>query len=290
MAKEAAYEVRSNTFANLTTVSNGGVINFTTNVKLIVSSCVFIGNKATGSNSYGGSIYISSTKDYSISKACAYECVGYEGHFLYSTSSSSPLATINETMTTLCSGEWRGVIMITKHNLLTRMYNTSFCTSNRHCNIHSFSSLFNNDKFLQFYKNNEDIVYGANAPGSNHTGSFINLISNGHSENQYGYIHSNVDGMTLTVDNVFAYGNERNTIFNPCSGTIVVKSFKGNACEFTGAVSFSGSLTIDASFVWTTKMIEKLYCMYSLNESKCSVRQCAKTMISYLNYIIMCQY
>ena len=287
MTKEVAIEVRSNTFANLTTTANGGVINLVTNVKLIVAACTFVGNKATGSSSYGGSIYISSTKDYLISKTCVYECVGSEGHFLNSVSSSSPVAMINETMTTLCNGTRRGVIMITSHNLIARVYNSSSCTSSWHCNVHSFLSSYTSAKYMQFFKNNEDIVYGTDSSGSNHNASCINLISNGKSQNTYGYLYIHKSGGTITYDDIYAYDNLRSIIFYANSGTIVVKSFKGNACGVGGGGSFSGSITSDSQFVCTTKMIDKLYCLYSQRETRCSIRRCTKTLINYVNAIII---
>ena len=162
MTRESINEVQRSTFSNLSSTTNGGVINLEANVKLSVVSCVFIGNKATGSDCRGGSIYISSTKEYLISKVCSYESSAHEGHFIYSTSSSSscsPKVTISDTMTTLCSGDDRGVIMITYHNLLGRNYNSSFCTSGVHCNLHTYYSQYTNCKYLQFYKNKEDVNY-----------------------------------------------------------------------------------------------------------------------------------
>lgn len=280
-------ETSYSSFAYFTSSSNGGIISISQDIKLIATFCIFRSCKVSG-NLVGGSIYFHSTKDLIACDLCAYECVACNGYFLYSSSSStSPYTIINRTMTSNCSGSERAVCYILKQSLLSREYNSSYCTSVIHNNVHSFYNLNTNCSFYHFFKNKQDIIYGANSPGSNHLISYICLISNGETTSSLGYIHINsYADEILSVDRLFVYNNTKKTIFAPYNGIIKVLSFQGNSFLSTGAGKLEGSFPIDTNFVFTTIKKKKLDCMY-LEKAKCTRMSQHTTQFRFANAAII---
>ena len=255
-------EICCSVFTNLSTATNGGAICFDKELRLSVFGCVFLGCKSTNSNSFGGSIYFSSSKKIEIFNVCAFESIASTGHFLYSVSSTHSLATMNQTTTSRCEGSSQLVSTFHVQNTIVRMYNSSFCYSGVHANFHTYDSESSSLKYFQFYKNKQNIIFGTNSPGSNHNASFINLISNGKTSESYGYIHVNTNGLIFNVDNIYAFKNEKTNIFNPYQGTINVISFHGDACGYTGAGNIIGELKADQDFSCTTIKKNILDCYY----------------------------
>jgi hypothetical protein len=219
---------------------------------------------SVGQSYNGGGIYFDSSKSLITFGNCAFGCVSGNGFFIYIKGAAKSNFFLNETMTANCSGSDHCVCYIHTLDLYSRMYNSSFCSSKVRCNVHSFYNEVTDSMFHQYYKNNLDIIYGANSYGPNHRLSHACLIENGRSNGNYGYIHTNgFANEVLTVNYLYAYGNDVGIpIANPQYGKIVINNFTGDKpLTYIGAGQFSTSnIIIDSSFVMTKFFKNILVC------------------------------
>ena len=191
--------------------------------------------------------------------------MAYQGYLISSKGKSNALSSseINNTMTNKCSGSNWANCFNDYSNLLVRNYNSTFSTTSMHCNVHAFNAQKTDSMFLQFYRNNHDLVYGANSPGNNHKLSHANLISNGlsnpHSDNS-GYIHTyNFADEVMTIDNLYMFNNSNN-LFYAKMGRIEVSLFWCDVFTYIGSPLISSNVIIDSNFVLKSEVTRKLVC------------------------------
>jgi len=251
-------------FTSVVHNDNGGVIFISGSKELSVSFCVFHSCSVTDSTFRGGSIYFSSNKNLFMKNTCAFLNRAKDGYFLYSYSTlENVLVTVNKTTTNECKGKERACLYIYQNSFLGRSLNSTHCHSDIHCNIQVWVGLYTNTKYVQFYKNEQDVIYGVNSHGSNHTLSHALFISNTYTtNNKYGYIHTNsFSDEILNVYDLFVYGNKY-TIFWPNMGTIKVHSFQGDSFSKNGPGTLIGDFTPDPiNAIFTTIMKEKMDCL-----------------------------
>ena len=258
-------------FVNLSSQANGGAIYFNKAIKLLIFRSFFV-RCLTGQSYNGGGIYFESSKSLITFGNCAFGCVSGNGFFIYIKGAAKSNFFLNETMTANCSGSDHCVCYIHKLDLYSRMYNSSFCSSKVHCNVHSFRNEVTDSMFHQYYKNNLDIIYGANSDGVKHRLSHACLIENGRSNGNHGYIHINsFTNEVLTVNYLYAYGNDVGIpIANPQKGKIVINNFTGDRFTYAGNGQISTSnIIINSSFVMTTLFKNILVCEVN---AKCTLK------------------
>jgi hypothetical protein len=259
-------------FINFSSQTNGGAIYLNQTKELQVFRCFFV-RCSTNESYYGGGIYFESSKNLITVRNCASECVSNVGFFIFVQGAVDANVNINETMTTNCSGEEHTVCFIQTSDLYSRMYNSSFCYSKIHHNFESYHNKVTNSMFHQYYKNNQDIVYGANSDGENHRLSHACLIMNGRSNGRFGYIHTNwYNNEVLTVNDLYAYGNDDVVaIASPLQGKIVINNFTGDKpLTYTGSGQFvTDNVIINSSFVMTTLFKNILLCEVN---AKCTLK------------------
>jgi hypothetical protein len=250
-------------FVNLSSQANGGAIYFNKAIKLLIFRSFFV-RCLTGQTYNGGGIYFDSSKSLITFGNCAFGCVSGNGYFIFVKGVAKSNFFLNETMTANCSGSDHAVCYIHTIDLYSRMYNSSFCSSKVHCNVHSFRNEVTDSMLHHYYKNNLDIIYGANSDGVKHRLSRACLIENGRSNGNHGYIHINsFTNEVLTVNYLYAYGNDVGIpIASPYNGKIVINNSTGDKpFTYVGAGRFStSSVIIDSSFVMTTLYKNILVC------------------------------
>lgn len=171
----------------------------------------------------------------------------------------------------------------------SRAYNSTYCTYVLRCNVHVFANEITEAKFYHFFKNQQDILLGANSDCTKLTLSHANFTMNGKSNGEYGCIHSNnYKNDVLTVESIFAFGNQ-SRVFNPESGRIIVKSFVGDSFAYTGNRQISAeSINVKQEFVMTTKFARILVCEKKTKKKfTCRIRR-SKSRLSILFYSCSC--
>jgi hypothetical protein len=241
-------------FVDFSSQTNGGVFYLNKSKELRIFRCFFV-RCSTSQSSNGGGIYFESSKSLITFGNCASECVAGRGYFIFVRGAAKVKFFLNETMTTKCSGSDYSVCNIQTSDLYSRMYNSSFCSSKNFHNVQSYYNEVTDSMFHQYYKNNQDIVYGVNSDGPNHRLSHMCLIENGRSNGNFGYIHTNYyENEVLTVNYLYVYGNDVGIpIANPYNGMIVINNFTGDRFNHVGNGQIrTSNIIINSSFVMTT--------------------------------------
>lgn len=278
----------SNTkFVRLSSQANGGVFCVVQPIELQVFRCFFVLCSTSQSN-LGGCIYFESSKSLITFGNCVSECSSKSGFFIYIEGASKANFFLNETMATKCSGDYHAICFVVKSDLYSRMYNSSFCSSKYEQNIYARYNEISDSMFHQYYRNNQDIVYGIDADGINHRLSHSCLIMNQISNGNYGYIYTyQYPNEVLTVDNLYAYGNDKRIpIAYPRSGTIFFNNFTGDILNYAGNGQISTSnINIDTSFVMTSLFNNVLVCEKS---TKCiyKTNRCTNHISIFFNLLL----
>lgn len=255
-----AYEVSNAVFNKFSTSSNGGVFNINKDIPFSACFCYF--SSCTVGTCDGGCIYFSSSKTLITSNNCIFSCIASNGQFLYSIGPSTYAnLELNNTVSQDCSGTGRAVCYLKNTNILSRKYNSSFCSSGVHCNVGVHECARSNSSYYQFYRNPNDILYNVNAGGSDHVFSFALFVNNTLRAGECGYIHFNSPvTASITTNYIYAFSNSHK-IFNQYKGTIIVNNFFGDEFSSTGTGTIKTSnIKEDKNFVYTTFFAKKLIC------------------------------
>ena len=176
----------------------------------------------------GGAVYFSSTNGkFSMKRIYSCDCSSYEGHFVFITDSNEANSCIDLVSTEHTYGDYRGCILLYKSLLEVNSYNTSYCNSNIHCNIHvEQCSSDTKVRHSNFYQCHSDILCSVDSlvDYNNCHCSYANFIENAKSNGEYGFIHTNsIDSFILYCDQICFYNNSH-TLICGLKGTVKIEN------------------------------------------------------------------
>ena len=229
----------------ITRNGHGGVIfNDADSISLFVYYCSFHSCHVTNSQFNGGCIYFKSTAcDIETSKVSATSSSSYKGHCMYIEVTNRSPAMFSLMNIEGAFGNDRACFM-SKGPVEAEVsdYNSSFCTTKVHCNIHFFNSYSVKKAYLNFLNNTCDILCGVdvrNAEYSYHNVSCANFIGNTYNIGRYGllYTKSNED-FIFNCTKLLFYENNHVLVYS-YSGIIDIKDV---ICDKYEIGSLSGKI------------------------------------------------
>ena len=172
---------------------NGGVIYCSKeDFVLVVFYSTFNQCHVNESKSLGGAIYFNSShSSITVKRVSVSECSSSEGHFLYTNDLYEANSCLQFISTEKTFGDHRCVIMLFSTSLYAIYYNSSYCRTDHHGNLHTLKKAANTSaSFLNFYKCHSDILYGTDCHVEKSTGSvkYVNFLENEESQGQFGFL------------------------------------------------------------------------------------------------------
>ena len=206
-------------YFSFTTPNNGAVLKTESGGDLLISFCNFISCKATGTQSYGGAIFVDHKQNsFVLKNTCASECNSYYGFVLHA---SVAKIFANEVATTKSSGTYKSSLVMISVNDVIKNYNGSYDSPTYDSNVWIQNAQYIQAKYHNYYENKNDALFVLVNGKDNFYLSNSNIISNTHSRGFWGYIHLNAAEATLiTCDLIFKDNEDAHALFDCYSGII----------------------------------------------------------------------